>query len=1026
MKARPFLIFSLLCLLLPTTSFAQDIVQLRVSERDGYSRLILGWKENVKYKVDKSQSGKLLVTFERSATLNSSTSDFAKLDNVASVETLSLEPLKIIFTIPKTSNVRDFKIGNRVVFDVYDPKDKDEKYIDEKYIDEKENLKAKAKVLKDAPPTKKVQKKIKQAVLKKEKLKPMPPTIVLVPEKLPIKKPVKKQAATPLIEPVNKKLDKAIKDDNHVISMRSVESLQIAAFENYGDLWVIVGGDSGFSPPSLSSPQSHLFSEFRLYKEGDIRSYQISLPKQHLNMKAKGGGLSWDLIMGDKVKELQPIKTKWSSSSKTSLRSGTLFMALENIVDVVDVNDSVTGQKLKVALVSDVSENAAPMLSYIDFDILRSPIGLAVRPKVDDLKVVIVEGGIEISRPNGLAVSSVKDMGEARMFLERASKKQISEVRGTKGEVEGDSNKEDDNFFRFNEWAMGSSAELNQNENILLSGMRDKSDARRVEDLLTLGKMFLSHGRGAEALGYFNYAQSELPDLLKSSEFRALRGLSKALSWKSDAALEDFILTGLEDHNEIKYWKSYVLADLGDWQQAASILPDDYKPIYDYPDQIGNRLALVLAEVNLRDGKVAKAEELLALLGNRRDTLFDPQKASLKYLRGEANRQNGNIDKSKRIWKSLGEDKDDLYRTKSRLALAILLENSGDIKNEEVIDRLERLRYAWRGDELEAQINYLLGKAYFKNNNFVKGLAIMRDGASVAGDIALGHRITDHMAKAFSDFYLKRGMEDVSALDAITLYEQFSELTPVGSEGDKLVQRLAEHMVRADLLGRATKLLRHQVSHRLKGIDKLRVAIRLAAIELIDKNPQQAMNALGTASSVLNFISDKEVKGKFINEIALLKIRAYSQNKQFDKALSLIENMPVDQNVNRLKADIAWQANYWEEAANALDAVIIDENISMTRPLSKDQQDLILNRAIALSLANDRIALANMRKKFSDLMLQTNKAHQFEVITRPRHSSALADRETLLSIVSEVDLFKNFLDSYRDSLPATNSGKALN
>ncbi len=989
MKSRFFLISVFIYLLLPAPLFAQDSIPLRASERDGYSRLTFGWGQNVPYSIDKSEKGRLFIGFDGLANLELPKIDLSKLDNVSSVEIILKKPLKISITIPETSNVRDFKIGNRIILDIYDPKNRPKKIIKEKLDKPKLDLKA------------------------------SPPAIVLVPEHLPQieiteKKPIEKVAVKeklPEKKHVNKQLDKAVKDDNHIISMRSVEPLKLAVFENYGDLFVVVSG--GNSPPSFVSPQPHLFSKFTPYSAGGANIYQMSLPKQHLNMKVKGGGLIWDLIMGANLKELPPAKIKSSLSSKTSLRGGKVFIALEGASDIIDVNDIVTGQMLKLVLVKDAPPHSMPPLSYVDFDILRSPIGLALRPKVDDLTVTIVSGGIEISRDSGLALAYIKDMGEAHMFAARAAKQQLFNASINKPNGASNDRKRD-NFFRFNKWSMGSSAELNQNENILLAGMKDKSDARRVEDLLALGKMFLSHGRGAEALGYFNYAQSELPELENSSEFIALRGLSKALDWKSDAALDDFIFAGLDDEGEVKYWKSYILADLGDWQQAASILPSHYKPIYDYPAQIGNRLALVLAEVNLRAGNVGTAEELMALLESRIDTLIDPQKAYLKYLRGEAFRQNGKIDKTKKIWESLTKDKDDLYRTKSRLALAILLKNRGEIKNNEVIDRLERLRYAWRGDELEAQIHYWLGKAYFKDNNFIKGLALMRDAASVAGDIALGRRITDHMGSAFSDFYLKSDMTDVSPIDAITLYEQFSELTPVGSDGDKLVQKLAEQMVRADLLDRATKLLRHQVAHRLKGKDKLRVAIRLAAIELINKQPQKAMNALGTASSVVRLISNSEDKARFINEIALLKIRAYSQNKQFDKALSLLEKLKVDPNVNRLRADIAWQANYWEEAADALGAVITDENISMTRPLSKNQEAIVLNRAIALSLGNDRIALSNMRKKYSDLMLQTNKAHQFEVITRPRNSSVLADRETLLSVVSEVDLFKNFLDSYRD------------
>ena len=116
---------------------------------------------------------------------------------------------------------------------------------------------------------------------------------------------------------------------------------------------------------------------------------------------------------------------------------------------------------------------------------------------------------------------------------------------------------------------------------------------------------------------------------------------------------------------------------------------------------------------------------------------------------------------------------------------------------------------------------------------------------------------------------------------------------------------------------------------------------------------------------------------------------------------------------NALRADIAWKAGYWDDAAEALGDVILDQNISMTRPLEKKQVSLLMQNAIALNLASNRIALANLREKYSELMNQTDKAKIFEVITRPRQSGALADRDTLLGAVNEVDLFSDFLNSYK-------------
>ncbi|MCD8519811.1 MAG: hypothetical protein LRY57_00560, partial [Alphaproteobacteria bacterium] len=124
--------------------------------------------------------------------------------------------------------------------------------------------------------------------------------------------------------------------------------------------------------------------------------------------------------------------------------------------------------------------------------------------------------------------------------------------------------------------------------------------------------------------------------------------------------------------------------------------------------------------------------------------------------------------------------------------------------------------------------------------------------------------------------------------------------------------------------------------------------------------------------------------------------------------------------VNRLRADIAWQAGYWDDASYALQDVINDEDIKLTRPLTDPQADIILQRALALNLSGDRIGLANMREQYTEAMTQTSKAKLFEVVTRARQSAGLADRETLMSAVSEVDLFKGFLESYKKEAPASN------
>jgi hypothetical protein len=145
----------------------------------------------------------------------------------------------------------------------------------------------------------------------------------------------------------------------------------------------------------------------------------------------------------------------------------------------------------------------------------------------------------------------------------------------------------------------------------------------------------------------------------------------------------------------------------------------------------------------------------------------------------------------------------------------------------------------------------------------------------------------------------------------------------------------------------------------------------------------------------------------------LLRARALSQLDQPIEALDILADMEVDRDVNRLRADIAWRSGEWDEAAEALDQMIEDAEINPSMPLSETQAEMIMNRAVVLNLADNRVALSQLRGRFGDAMNATPRARIFDVLTRPRKSSVLAGREALMSVVSEVDMFKDFLDSYR-------------
>lgn len=602
----------------------------------------------------------------------------------------------------------------------------------------------------------------------------------------------------------------------------------------------------------------------------------------------------------------------------------------------------------------------------------------------------------------GLALSRPRDVSRRLMreSVEGNEKRRVPERAETVVRI-----------FDFDRWTMGGLQALEDNQQILLSGLGSKGKGGQVQDLLTLAKINLANARGPEALGFLVLAEDTLPAIKDSLEYRALRGAANAVSGKYEDALDYFLDPDLETYSELDYWKSYTLAWLEDWQQAGERMPRDITALMQYPRSILERLGLKLSEVLLREGDVPTAEQILSALQKNENALMKQTRAGIEYMRGVAHSISGEKELAKQKWEPLLKGSDDFYRVRAGLALTTQQLASKEIDVDTAIDRLEGLRYAWRGDELEARVNYTLGQLYIDQKRYIRGLTILRDAASLRPDTDINREITAYMKDSFEGTIMLA--EDLSPLDAVSIFEEFRELTPTGPEGLKLVQRLSERLVEADLLSRAADLLDHQIEYRLEGAEKGRVAIRLATIYLLNREPEKATEVLDIAEKIYAPMGPKDANDldKRLFELELLRAKALSQLERSEEAIDLLNGLTPQPAVNRLRADIAWNAMLWEDAAEALNDLIIDEKIDASQPLSEAQASMILNRAVSLNLANDRVELANIRAKFGASMSKSSRARLFDIVTRPRQTSIIANQATLQSIVEEVDLFEDFLET---------------
>src|SRR6201999_4015786 len=147
--------------------------------------------------------------------------------------------------------------------------------------------------------------------------------------------------------------------------------------------------------------------------------------------------------------------------------------------------------------------------------------------------------------------------------------------------------------------------------------------------------------------------------------------------------------------------------------------------------------------------------------------------------------------------------------------------------------------------------------------------------------------------------FLDGSADGLEPVQALALFYDFKELTPIGSDGDLMVRKLVRRLVDVDLLDQAADLLKYQVDNRLDGVPKAEVATDLAVIDLMDKKPEDAIDAINASrTTVLPTALNLQRR--------ITAARALTGLGQYDTALEMLgpDNSPdaVD-----ARAEIVWR-----------------------------------------------------------------------------------------------------------------------
>jgi hypothetical protein len=88
-----------------------------------------------------------------------------------------------------------------------------------------------------------------------------------------------------------------------------------------------------------------------------------------------------------------------------------------------------------------------------------------------------------------------------------------------------------------------------------------------------------------------------------------------------------------------------------------------------------------------------------------------------------------------------------------------------------------------------------MARLYTEEGRYRDSFRVMRTAVNARPDSDMTRRIQDSAATTFEDLFLADKGTTLSAIDALSLFYDFRELTPIGRRGDEMIRRLADRLV---------------------------------------------------------------------------------------------------------------------------------------------------------------------------------------------------------------------------------------
>ena len=609
---------------------------------------------------------------------------------------------------------------------------------------------------------------------------------------------------------------------------------------------------------------------------------------------------------------------------------------------------------------------------FVEFSLLESIHGAVIQPNSDDVTAEIASDKITLSRPGGLTLSPA-DVG-----AERAA----TAVRP---------------IFDVNEWRRNQQEDFAKRLDGLVTAAASTTAEQRMPARIDLARFYMARGMYPEAKGVLDLALGETKPGQEDLSALIVHSVASTLMGRPEQGLKDLASPAIGTNYDSQLWKALALARQGKWAEAR----EKFKNVEFAVTSLPLELQRVVITEAMRASIEVKDYSGAASRSNDLDVIGIPAglKPQVLVLRGRLAEALGREKDALAEYKAAGQSVHRPSAMEARLLDIALRQKRDEITQENALRDLETLSVTWRGDGLEVKALSMMARIYSDTGRYGKSLSAARTATRLQPNSEISRAAQDDSAALFAQLFLSPKGDDLPPVDALALFYEYSELTPIGRRGDEMIRRLADRLVAVDLLDQSSELLQYQVDHRLEGAARAQVAARLAMVYLMNRKPDRAIAALRTTR-----IAD--LAGELRQQRLLLEARAQSDIGRRDLGLDIISNISGREAI-RLRSDIFWAARRWRKSSEQIELYYGDRWRDF-KPLNPVEKGDVIRAVVGYALAEDSLGLARFREKYAPLMSGEADRTAFDIASKPASTNS-AEFAQIAKMAASVDTLDGFL-----------------